>query len=225
MRSRKENEMKTVKDYYKTRFNPVERKRKDKIWHSLCRYAFQKYISYGDVVLDIGAGYCEFINHIKCRRKIAIDINPETKKYANKNVEVFNLNIDSLKKTFREKIDVVFVSNFLEHLNCKEEIINIIDASYYVLKPGGKIIVIQPNIKLVGERYWDFIDHKQPLTVSSIVEALMICNFRIVKTIEKFLPFTTKNSYPIFSWMIYMYLKVPFFLRIGTGQSLVVAKK
>ncbi|MFH1407548.1 MAG: class I SAM-dependent methyltransferase [Patescibacteria group bacterium] len=217
--------MKTVKECYQNRFSAAERERKDKIWRSLCRYAFQKYISYNDIVLDIGAGYCEFINHIKCRRKIAIDINPETKKYANKDIEVLNLNIDTLKRTFQNKIDVVFVSNFLEHLNSKEEIVNIIDASYSILKPGGKIIVVQPNIKLVGERYWDFIDHKQPLTISSIVEALKICNFRIVKIIEKFLPFTTKNSYPVFSWMIYVYLKLPFFFRIGAGQSLVIAKK
>jgi SAM-dependent methyltransferase len=217
--------MKMVKDCYSNRFSASERKRKDKIWQSLCQYFFQKLISLQDIVMDIGAGYCEFINHIKCRKKIAVDINPDTKKYAQKDVEVLDLNPDTLKKNYRGKVDKVFISNFFEHLNSKEEIISYMDIIYSLLKPRGIIIVMQPNIKLVNGRYWDFIDHKIPLTTSSLVEALKINHFQIIKIIEKFLPFTTKNSYPIFPWMIYLYLKIPTWFRIGAGQSLIVAQK
>ena len=217
--------MKTVKDYYNNRFKDQELDRKNMIWNMLCRYSFQNHVSKKDTVMDIGAGYCEFINNIKCQRKIAIDINPETKKYAKKNVEVYNYQLNKLEKIFLGKIDIVFVSNFLEHLDSKEEIIRYIEVSNNVLKSGGKIIIMQPNIGLVGNKYWDFIDHKQPLTVPALVEALEINNFKIGKATRKFLPFTTKNSYPIYPWMIYLYLKLPEILRIGAGQSLIVAKK
>lgn len=219
------NNMKKVQECYLNRFSETERNRKDEIWQLLCRYAFQKFISLDDTVMDIGAGNCEFINHIRCRKKIVIDINPDTKKYARKDVEVFNLKPRILKKMFSKKIDKVFVSNFFEHLNSKEELFDYIDVIYSVLKSGGVVIVMTPNIKLVNGKYWDFIDHKLPLTVSSLVEALEISSFQIMEEIEKFLPFTTKNSIPVFSWMIYLYLKIPSWLRIGAGQSLIVAKK
>lgn len=217
--------MKIVKDCYIKRFSYEEKKRKDRVWQLLCELFFQKIILPKDVVMDIGAGYCEFINHIVCGKKIAIDINPDTKKYANNDVQVLNLSPSTLKIKFKGKIDKVFISNFFEHLDSKEKIIEYLDAVCSVLKMGGKVIIMQPNIKLVNGKYWDFIDHKQPLTTLSLTEALQISGFRIVNAIERFLPFTTKNSYPIFSWMIYLYLKIPSFFRINAGQSLIIAQK
>lgn len=220
-----DNNMKKVQSVYDNRFNQAEKARKGKIWRLLCRYAFQKFISLQDTVMDMGAGNCEFINHIRCQKKIAIDMNPDTIKYAHKDVEVFNLKPNILKKMFSKKIDKVFVSNFFEHLNSKEELFNYINVIYSVLKPGGTVIVMTPNIKLVNGKYWDFIDHKLPLTASSLIEALEISNFQIIKTVEKFLPFTTNNSFPVFPWMIYSYLRIPSWLRLGAGQSLIVAKR
>ena len=40
-----------------------------------------------------------------------------------------------------------------------------------LLKPGGRVMVLQPNIRLTGPAYWDFIDHKVALTEKSLVEA------------------------------------------------------
>lgn len=217
--------MKTIADYYKNRFNSNELRRKNKIWKSLYKYFFINYISKRDTIMDIGAGYCELINNVKCHRKIAIDINPDTKKFANNDVEVFNYQLNKIEKIFSNKIDVVFFSNFFEHLNSKEEIIRYIEVSYNILNSDGKIIIMQPNIDLVGGKYWDFIDHKQPLTIPSLVEALEINDFKVKKSIKRFLPFTTKTISPVFNWMIYLYLKAPAFLRFGAGQSLIVAMK
>ena len=47
---------------YKKRFEG-ELYKKNEIWKVLCSSFFQKYITEKDLVVDIGAGYCEFINN------------------------------------------------------------------------------------------------------------------------------------------------------------------
>ena len=59
---------------YATRFPEADRAGKDAIWQVLCPHFFQRYVKPDDVVLDIGAGFGEFLRHIKCRHRIAVDI-------------------------------------------------------------------------------------------------------------------------------------------------------
>ena len=40
------------------------------------------------------------------------------------------------------------------------------------------MIVLQPNIRLVGPRYWDFIDHRVALTERSLLEAAELAGLR-----------------------------------------------
>ena len=57
---------------YRRRFNEYECEQKNKIWKVLCPNFFQQFIPVDAVVLDVGAGYCEFINNIRCFKKIAV---------------------------------------------------------------------------------------------------------------------------------------------------------
>ena len=81
-----------MKDYvlsiYADRFDKDAQKR-DVMWKILCKDYFQKFIKPTDTVLDLAAGYCEFINHIKCEQKIAVDLNEKTKEKAVKGVKVY----------------------------------------------------------------------------------------------------------------------------------------
>ena len=52
------------------------------------------------------------------------------------------------------------MSNYLEHLECSRSVIDQLAVVRRVLKPGGRVMILQPNIRLVGARYWDFIDHR-----------------------------------------------------------------
>ena len=70
-----------VKGLYASRFCDSEKKAKDRIWKVLCKSYFQKYVPDDSVVIDIAAGYGEFINNINTNKngaKYAIDINPVT---------------------------------------------------------------------------------------------------------------------------------------------------
>ncbi len=198
---------------------------RQRVWKVLCQDFFQKYIDKGDTVCDLGAGYCELINNIKAKRRIAVDINTDTRKYAQHGVEVFIVSSTKMSSQIKVPIDILFASNFLEHLPTKEDLAKTILEVRKILKRGGKFIILMPNIKFVGAAYWDFIDHQLPLTEKAVIEALELSGFRIAELIQKFLPYTTKNRLPKVSLLIKLYLKIrPIHFLLGK-QSLIVAAK
>jgi hypothetical protein len=58
-------QMEYLKRLYESRFNPQERKAKLALWKVLVNNFLQNYVTVNDTVLDIGGGYCEFINQIR----------------------------------------------------------------------------------------------------------------------------------------------------------------
>lgn len=215
-----------VQKCYENRFSKLGVKKRDQIWKTLCESYFQKLVKKSDTVLDLGAGYCEFINNIICFKKYAVDINPDTKKYADSDVVVFQDMATSIPQNLKNSIDVVFMSNFLEHLNSKEEILEVIKEAKEVLKVGGKIIILQPNIDLVGVKYWDFFDHKTALNSSSLKELMDIAGFETKIFVKRFLPYSaSQGTFPTPSFLIKLYLAMPSLMRPFAGQSLIVAQK
>jgi SAM-dependent methyltransferase len=209
---------------YKKRFDKKQAERQI-LWQALCKYYFQKYIKETDYVLDLGAGYCEFINNIESSHKYALDINPTVKKMANKDVTVYIADCNNLPVSLNSKFDIVFVSNFFEHLSNKAQLFSAIESIHKLLKPGGKLIVLQPNIKLTKGAYWDFIDHTLALTEKSLTEALELSGFKIDLLKKRFLPYTTESRLPISKLLIRMYIAfIPAQWMFGK-QSLFIASK
>jgi SAM-dependent methyltransferase len=208
---------------YKLRFNHMVEYRK-KVWEILARF-FQSFISETATILDLGAGYGEFINNIKAEKKYAMDLNPEATSFFNSNIIFINQDCATKWQLAKDSLDVVFSSNFLEHLPSKIQIQETITQAYTSLKSDGILILLGPNIKYVGGEYWDFWDHHIPLTESSITELLKIYNFKIIKCIPKFLPYSMSNSKPIPLFFISLYLRLPFLWKFIGKQFLIVAKK
>ncbi len=211
-----------LNNIYKNRFDNKLAQRK-KLWETLCKYYFQKYVKKSDTVVDLPAGYCEFINSIDCNKKIAIDLNPEVKIRANKDVDVILANSNKLPAKLKNTADIVFVSNFFEHLENETELLNTLNEIKKILKKDGKLLILQPNIRLVGGGYWDYLDHSLPLTEKSLKEALELTGFTLEYLKTRFLPFSTDGKLPISTLLIRLYLIFPpiqFFLG---KQSFVVA--
>lgn len=216
-----------IKKIYDTRFTTYERIRKQELWKVLCQEYLQQFIGSNDTVADVGAGQCEFINNIRCGNKIAVDINKDCRKFAHKNIKVLIKPVDKLKNIFNNNsLDVIFMSNLLEHLDSKEDVFRLLNESYQVLKKGGKLLIMQPDIGLVGHEYWDYFDHKVPITVASLTEVLLSTGFKIARLHYPFLPYTTKTKYlPLWPVLLKIYLKVRILQNIFGKQFFVCAEK
>ncbi|MFH1440770.1 MAG: class I SAM-dependent methyltransferase [Candidatus Omnitrophota bacterium] len=208
---------------YKRRFRGEEEFR-NKMWQILCNDFFQKYIPKDATVLEIAAGYCEFINNISAKRKIALDLNPDIKNYAKEEVETIGSSSTDMRQIKDYSCDIVFISNFFEHLS-KEDILITLREAYRVLKTGGKILILQPNIRFCYKDYWNFFDHVCPLDDKSLTEVLEINNFKIIKLIPKFLPYSTKSKFLKATFLIKLYLKFPILYQIFGKQTFICAQK
>src|SRR3989338_833083 len=200
-----------VKKLYDTRFTSFERIRKIELLRILCRRFLQQYINRNGSIVDLGAGNCEFINNIECRVKYAVDINDDLKKKVKKGVRVKIAPVKKLKNLFpHNSVDAIFMSNLLEHLDSKEDVFRLLNESFAVLKKGGRLLIMQPDIALVGDSYWDFFDHKVPITFASLSEVLVTVGFKLRSYRYPFLPYSTKVKYlPLWPpfLKIYLYLR------------------
>jgi len=182
---------------------------KNAVWRTLCRNFFQKYIKETDILVDIAAGYCEFLNNIRAKEKIGFDLNPDSKENAGENVEIINDSFFNMPSYLKgKKADVAFASNIFEHLDDKEAAVKAMKIIFENLSERGRLLVLQPNIKFTGGKYWDFIDHKIALTEKSLIEAAENAGFKTLKVIPKFLPYTQKSSIPKNTFLIFLYLKL-----------------
>lgn len=208
---------------YRNRFSENEKKRQV-VWQVLTRDFFQQWVRPDDAVLDVGAGYCEFINNINAKTKYALDLNPTTASAAAAGVNVVSQDISEPWQLADASVNVVFSSNFLEHLNSKDAVLHCLREARRVLKQDGTVILLGPNIRFCSTAYWDFFDHHIPLSDRSIVEALQLSGFECTRVVDRFLPFTMQGNKPTHPFLITAYLKMPFAWSIFGQQFLVIGK-
>ena len=210
---------------YGRRFSAEELAGKRALWTALCRGFLDRYVDPRDTVLDLGAGSCEFVNACRAGRKIAVDLNPDTARHAD-GAEVVLAPSDDMPQVATGSVDVVFTSNFFEHLPDKRALLRTLDECHRVLRPGGRLLVLMPNLRRVGQRYWDYFDHHLPLTDRSLVEALLLAGFRPDEVIGRFLPYTVKDSpVRVRPGLVRLYLRLrPAWWLLGRQMFVVAAK-
>ena len=79
---------------YARRFAGQERRR-TQMWDILARSFLNRWITPNDSVLDLGAGYCEFINSVEAKNRFAIDVNPSTRIHATSGVTVITQDVSN----------------------------------------------------------------------------------------------------------------------------------
>ncbi len=197
---------------------------RQKVWQVLIADFFQPLVGDGKAVLDLGCGYGEFINQIAARDKYGMDLNPDSAARLAPEVRFFCQDCSQAWPLPDGALDVVFTSNFFEHLPHKTALGFTLDQVRRCLKPGGRLIALGPNIKYLPGAYWDFWDHYLPLTETSLSEGLVNRGFTVERCLPKFLPYTMVKSREYPPFFIRLYLKLPLAWKVLGKQFLVVAQ-
>ncbi len=209
---------------YRTRFGPAARAGRAAVWKVLVEHHLQRWVRASDAVLDVGCGGGEFLNHLRARRRIGLDLNPDAGAALAAGIEFHCGPADDLGFLGDGEVDVVFSSNLLEHLS-KPEIEHLLDEARRVLRPGGSLLLLGPNVRVIPHTYWDFWDHRTPISDRSLVELLEALGYELVEVVPKFLPYTTVSRLPKASPLVRLYLKVPLAWRVLGAQFFVHARK
>jgi len=214
-----------LEQLYETRCGPNADYRRA-VWGILVSDFFSRFIAPEAAVLDLGCGYGDFINAVQARTRLAMDLNPAAKDKLAAGIQFFLQDGSEPWNGIQENsLDLVFTSNFIEHLPDKAAVARSLRETRRCLKTGGRLIAMGANIKHVPGLYWDFWDHHIPFTENSLSEGLRANGFSIDLCVGRFLPYTmaSERQYPLF--FVKFYLALPFLWRLFGRQFLVVARK
>jgi hypothetical protein len=191
---------------YEARFDEREISRKDAVWREIVGY-LQRYIDRDSPILDLACDRGHFIRFVDARERWATDIRDMRSSLPDQVKFVQGSGLDLASLLPQRHFGTVFMSNYLEHLGSSDAVIDQLRTVRSLLRAGGRVIVLQPNIRLVGPRYWDFIDHKVALTERSLLEAAELAELRTVDLVTRFLPYSTKGRLPADRRLVRAYLR------------------
>src|SRR5262245_13736422 len=115
------------------------------VWRVLNREFFGRFVKLDAAVLDLGCGYGEFISQLQCGVRYAMDLNPDAPSRVGAGVTCFVQDCSAPWPLEENSLDVVFTSNFFEHLPDKPALGRTLDEIRRCLKPGGRLIAMGPN--------------------------------------------------------------------------------
>lgn len=205
--------------YFATRLAPTPRR--SDVWVHICRY-LQRWIPRQSAVLELGAGWCDFANHVQAERIAAIDLDATVLTAAAAHVEAAIGDCTDLSNFEDEQFDVVFASNLLEHLD-RTAADKTLAESARVLRRGGRLILMQPNFRLNPGGYFDDFTHVAIYTDRSLPDYLRSRSWVIETVLRRFLPLTMKSRASRLTFLVPWYLRSP--IKPLAGQMLVVASK
>jgi len=203
--------------YFETRL--AQDANRAKVWRHLCDY-LSRYVPADAEVLELGAGWCDFSNLIKARRVVAMDIDATVATAAAPHVAAEVGDCTDLSRFADDSFDVVFASNLLEHLD-RSQSDRLLEGAARVLRPTGRLILMQPNFRLNPGRYFDDFTHVSIFTDQSPRDYLSSLGWRIESVQARFMPLTLKSKGSGLTFLVPWYLRSP--IKPMAGQMLVVA--
>lgn len=213
-----------LQQIYEKRFNGAADHRAS-VWRVLVDEYFAQWVRSDHTVLDLGCGHCEFINNVRAASRLGMDLNPDTVLRAAPGVRILAQNCAQPWAVANDSLDIVFTSNFFEHLYTKRDLRDTLIEAWRCLRPGGRIIALGPNIRYLPGEYWDFYDHYLALTELSLGEVMTEIGFTLEQTISRFLPYTMSKSTKRPVWMLRLYLRLKLTWPLFGKQFLIVARK
>jgi hypothetical protein len=209
----------TVVGYHQTRFEFDQRR--ETLWRSLLDFYFRNWIQEDDCVLELGAGYCHFINNVKARRRIALDLWPEMPMFLNPGVESHVGSATDLSFLQNGSVDFVFASNLFEHIT-QDDFSGVLHQLERKLSDRGLLCLLQPNYRYAYREYFDDYTHVTVYSHLTMCDFLRSRGYEIMECKPRFMPLTVKSRLKISPSLIWLYLKSP--LKPMGKQMLIIAR-
>ena len=192
------------------------------VWEVLADY-LAPYIPANARVLELGAGYCYWINGIVAAHKVAADLWDEFSRYAAPDVSTVQIDLTAGLALQDRSFDVVLASDLLEHFP-PDTVGRLVEDIFHLLDYGGRFIIIQPNFRYAYRSYFDDYTHRAVFTDVSLPNLLRAHRFGVERVDPRFLPYSLRDSkLPIRPWLIRTYLHSLF--KPLAGQMLVIGRK
>jgi SAM-dependent methyltransferase len=208
-----------VPGYFETRLAPSPHR--TKVWRHICAY-LGRWIPSDAAVLELGAGWCDFANNVDARRVVAMDLDSTVERAAAEQVTAVVGDCTDLGQFGDGEFDVVFASNLVEHLE-RPAATRLLAESKRVLRPGGRLILLQPNFRLNPGRYFDDFTHVAIYTDQSLRDYLAAEGWTVDEVRARFLPLTMKSRGSALTFLVPWYLRSP--IKPMAGQMLVIASR
>lgn len=206
-------------DYHGSRL--TEDVRRTGVWRALWHYFFRHRIRPDDCVLDLGAGYGDFVNSTNARRRIAVDTWAGMKDHLAEGVEAIIGRADQLDAIEDGAVDYAFASNLFEHIS-QDDLTRVLASLERVLSAKGRLTILQPNYRYAYREYFDDYTHVSVYSHESLPDFLRAHGWDVLEVHPRFLPLSVKSRLPTASFLIGLYLRMPF--RPLGKQMLVVAQ-
>lgn len=192
--------------YFATRF--AVDPRREVLWRTLVQHYFQAQIPADGCVLELGAGYGNFINNVRARRRIAQDQWAGFADHLQADVEAHVGPVHDLSFLEDDSIDFVFASNLFEHIT-QDEFASVLKQLRQKLKRAGTLTLLQPNYRYAFREYFDDYTHKTVYSHLSIRDFLEANSYEVLACKPRFLPLTLKSRLKVSPSLIRLYLLSP----------------
>ena len=193
------------------------------LWSVIARH-LSRWIPADAHVVELGAGYCDWINHVQAARRMAVDIWPDVSQHAAPGVETMVLDLSQdLTALGRSTFDAVLASNLLEHFE-PDTASRLVGGIAGMLRPGGRVVLVQPNFRFAFRHYFDDYTHRSIFTDVSLAALLRSHRLDVELVQPRFLPYSIRGARGfVHPWLVRAYLRAP--VKPLAGQMLVVARK
>ncbi|HEX8447279.1 MAG TPA: class I SAM-dependent methyltransferase [Sphingomonas sp.] len=206
-------------DYHGSRLR--EDVRRGAVWRALWKYYFRHHISPADTVLDLGAGYGDFINSVSAGRRLAIDQWPGLADHVAPGVETVIGPVSDLSAIPDGSVDYAFASNLFEHLP-QTDMAVVLRALQDKLTTRGMLTILQPNYRYAYREYFDDYTHVAIYSHISLADMLSAHGWEVLEIHPRFLPLSLKSRLPTWAWLVGAYLRSP--VKPMGKQMLMVAR-
>jgi ubiquinone/menaquinone biosynthesis C-methylase UbiE len=173
-------------------------------------------------VLDLGCGYGDFINNVRAPVRVGVDTRDCDAHLASGVTFVHAAAVEALAEMPDSAYDLIMASNLLEHLDW-DEVGTLLDHASRALRPGGRLMLLQPNFAYSARQYFDDYTHRTIFTDESLAGWVQAAGLEPVVIRPRYLPFTMNSRLPA------CYALTKLYLALGSpvlgAQMLVVAER